>query len=215
MRHKPPCLRHGFSRAVSAPRKRCYRSAEGWSEVQRTKRLNYCRSVAQNATRFPQKSCQEIDLTTHSLSVTLDRAQKLGRGAGFYALQAGIAACHARARTAGETDWPRILLLYDALSQIAPSPIISLNRAVALAMAEGPARGLEALDQLRAEPSLVAYHLLPSVRGDLLLKLGRFDEARKELERAAAMTRNTAERNLLLRKIERITAPISSAAADI
>ena len=117
---------------------------------------------------------------------------------GPYALQAAIAACHARARTAGETDWARIAALYDALAQIAPSPIVELNRAVAVSMAFGPAEGLELVDALTSEPALKGYHLLPSVRGDLLAKLGRFDEARAEFERAAALTRNARERKLLL-----------------
>ncbi len=122
------------------------------------------------------------------------------RGLGPYALQAAIAACHARARTAGETDWSRIAALYDGLAQVAPSPVVELNRAVALAMAFGPATGLEVADALLAEPQLKDYHLLPSVRGDLLQKLGRTEEAREEFERAAAMTRNERERELLRRR---------------
>ncbi|HEX8693551.1 MAG TPA: RNA polymerase sigma factor [Longimicrobium sp.] len=127
----------------------------------------------------------------------LARAEALGGARGPYALQAAIAACHARARTAGETDWARIAALYDALSQLAPSPVVELNRAVALAMAFGPAAGLELVDQLADEPSLRSYHLLPSVRGDLLAKLGRLDEARAEFERAAGLTQNARERRLL------------------
>ncbi|HYJ79289.1 MAG TPA: RNA polymerase sigma factor [Longimicrobiaceae bacterium] len=130
----------------------------------------------------------------------LDRADALGGALGPYALQAAIAACHARARTAEETDWERIAALYDALSQLAPSPVVELNRAVALAMAFGPAEGLELVDALAAEPSLQGYHLLPSVRGDLLARLGRLDEARVELERAASLTRNVRERALLLER---------------
>ena len=127
-----------------------------------------------------------------------ERAEALGGAPGPYALQAAIAACHARAHTPEETDWARIAALYDALAQLAPSPVVELNRAVALAMAFGPAAGLELVDTLTSEPSLKSYHLLPSVRGDLLAKLGRFDEARAEFERAAALTRNTRERELLL-----------------
>src|SRR5216110_3381039 len=112
----------------------------------------------------------------------LDRADRLGGAMGPYAVQAAIAACHARARTAAETDWVRIAALYDALAQLAPSPVVELNRAVAIAMAFGPAAGLELVDGLRSEPSLKGYHLLPSVRGDLLQKLGRFGEARAEFE---------------------------------
>ncbi|HEY0972953.1 MAG TPA: RNA polymerase sigma factor [Solimonas sp.] len=128
----------------------------------------------------------------------LARAESLGGRLGPYALQAAIAACHARARTAEATDWARIAALYDALAQMQPSPVIELNRAVAIAMAFGPAAGLELVDALREEPALRQYHLLPSVRGDLLFKLGRYDEARAEFERAAAMTRNARERQLLL-----------------
>jgi RNA polymerase sigma factor (sigma-70 family) len=128
----------------------------------------------------------------------LDRAQTLGGLRGPYALQAGIAACHARALTFEETDWTRIVALYEALVQLSPSPVVELNRAVAVAMAFGPASGLELVDGLTEEPSLRGYHLLPSVRGDLLHKLGRFDEARAEFERAAALTRNARERELLL-----------------
>ncbi len=128
----------------------------------------------------------------------LRRAEELGGALGPYALQAAIAACHARARTAEGTDWQRIAALYDALAQLAPSPIVELNRAVAVGMAFGPAAGLEVVDALTAEPALRDYHLLPAVRGDLLTKLGRLDEARAELERGASLTRNTRERALLL-----------------
>jgi len=134
----------------------------------------------------------------------LDHAQKLGGGAGDYALQAAIAACHARARTAEATDWERIVLLYDALLQVSPSPIVALNRAVAVAMAHGPAAGLNALESLATEPALSGYHLLPSVRGDLLMKLGKFTEARQEIARAIAMTQNKREQELLTEKLERM-----------
>jgi RNA polymerase sigma factor (sigma-70 family) len=130
----------------------------------------------------------------------LQRAEQLGGALGPYALQAAIAACHARAHTADETDWGRIAELYDALAQVTPSPVVDLNRAVAIGMASGPAAGLELVDALASEPSLGAYHLLPSVRGDLLSKLGRFGEARSEFERAASLTRNTRERELLLER---------------
>ena len=128
----------------------------------------------------------------------LERAEALGGALGPYALQAAIAACHARALTPADTDWARIAALYDALSQLAPSPVVELNRAVAVAMAFGPAAGLELVDTLTSEPALEGYHLLPSVRGDLLTKLGRYEEARVELERAASLTRNARERELLL-----------------
>ena len=128
----------------------------------------------------------------------LDRAEKLGGARGPYALQAAIAACHARARTPEETDWPRIVGLYEELGRLMPSPIVELNRAVAVAMASGPAAGLEIVDALVSEPSLKSYHLLPSVRGDFLFKLSRFAEAQAEFHRAASLTRNTRERDLLL-----------------
>jgi RNA polymerase sigma-70 factor, ECF subfamily len=128
----------------------------------------------------------------------LERAESLGGARGSYALQAAIAACHARARTADQTEWPRIAALYLALSQVAPSPIVELNRAVAVSMAFGPGAGLQIIDQIGKEPALQGYHLLPSVRGDFLAKLGRQDEARAEFERAAALTRNSRERDLLL-----------------
>jgi RNA polymerase sigma factor (sigma-70 family) len=128
----------------------------------------------------------------------LDRAEKLRAELGPYTLQAAIAACHARASTAAETDWTRIAALYQALAERVPSPVVELNRAVAVSMAEGPAAGLAIVDALASEPSLKNYHLLPSVRGDLLAKLGRLEEARAEFEKAAALTRNTRERELLL-----------------
>ena len=130
----------------------------------------------------------------------LRRAEQTGDGLGPYGLQAAIAACHARARRPEETDWARIASLYGALAEATPSPVVELNRAVAVGMARGPAAGLEIADALAAEGSLDGYHLLPSVRGDLLARLGRRDEARAELERAAAMTRNARERDLLLER---------------
>jgi RNA polymerase sigma-70 factor (ECF subfamily) len=130
----------------------------------------------------------------------LRRAEELGGALGPYALQAAIAACHARAPAAAETDWVRMASLYDELARIAPSPVVELNRAVAVAMAFGPAAGLERVDALRSDRSLEGYHLLPSVRGDLLAKLGRSEEARVEFERAAALTRNVRERDLLLER---------------
>jgi RNA polymerase sigma factor (sigma-70 family) len=128
----------------------------------------------------------------------LERAEKLGGARGPYALQAAIAACHARARLPAETDWPRMVALYEELAQLAPSPVVELNRAVAVAMALGPAAGLQIIDTLVSEPSLKAYHLLPSVRGDFLFKLGRFAEAQGEFERAVLLTRNARERDFLL-----------------
>jgi RNA polymerase sigma-70 factor (ECF subfamily) len=128
----------------------------------------------------------------------LKRGEQLGCPQGPYALQASIAACHARARIPLETDWPRIVALYGELARLTPSPVIELNRAVAVSMASGPAAGLELVDSIASEPSLRTYHLLPSVRGDFLEKLGRLDEARAEFERAASLTRNSRERDLLL-----------------
>jgi predicted RNA polymerase sigma factor len=132
----------------------------------------------------------------------LERTEKLRGARGPYALQAAIAACHARARVPSATDWARIAALYAALAHVTPSPIVELNRAVAVGMALGPEAGLAIVDSLRAEPSLKSYHLLPSVRGDLLSKLGRGDEARAEFERAASLTRNTRERELLLARAQ-------------
>jgi RNA polymerase sigma factor (sigma-70 family) len=139
-------------------------------------------------------------LLIHRGLAALERAEQMGGGNGPYALQAAIAACHARARTAPETDWQRIAALYDALLAIVPSPVVELNRAVAVGMAVGPAAGLELVDRLTSEPSLKSYHLLPAVRGDLLDKLGRFEEARAEFERAASLTQNARERTLLLER---------------
>jgi predicted RNA polymerase sigma factor len=136
----------------------------------------------------------------------LARSARLGRAAGSYVLQAEIAACHARARTPEETDWPRIVTLYGALGALAPSPVVELNRAVAVGMAFGPAAGLELVDALVADKVLESYHLLPSVRGDLLKKLGHFDEARVEFERAASLTQNVRERELLLKRVQECSA---------
>jgi predicted RNA polymerase sigma factor len=144
----------------------------------------------------------------------LERAEQLGGALGPYALQAAIAACHARAATPEATDWPRIVALYDALAQLAPSPVVELNRAVALGMAFGPAAGLEVVDRLTTERSLETYHLLPAVRGDLLVKLDRREEARAEFERAAALTRNARERELLRSRAAACAGDESSAGAN-
>jgi RNA polymerase sigma factor (sigma-70 family) len=138
---------------------------------------------------------------------SLEHAQRLGGEAQYYALQAAIAACHMRARTAEETDWERIVLLYDALMQTAPSPIVALNRAVAVSMAQGPAAGLDALDAIAAlagDSALAGYHLLHSVRGDLLMKMGNFPEARQEIRRAIAMTQNLREQELLTERLKQM-----------
>ncbi|PAD66475.1 RNA polymerase subunit sigma-24 [Bacillus sp. 7586-K] len=130
----------------------------------------------------------------------LERSRKLGRSLGPYSLQASISACHAIAPSTEETDWPKIAALYEALSRVMPSPIVELNRAVAISMAFGPAFGIQVVDELNSDPSLKYYHLLPSVRGDLLVKLGRYAEARSEFERAASLTQNERERILLLNR---------------
>jgi RNA polymerase sigma-70 factor, ECF subfamily len=130
----------------------------------------------------------------------LDRAERLG-DVGSYGRQAAIAACHARARTAAETDWRRIAELYGALARVAPSPIVELNRGVAVGMADGPAAGLEIVNALGSEPSLAAYHLLPSVRGDLLFRLGRLPEARAEFERAIELAHNTRDKEFLRKRL--------------
>jgi RNA polymerase sigma-70 factor (ECF subfamily) len=145
-----------------------------------------------------QRAFERDELLIRRGLAALDRAERLGGMRGPYVLQAVIASCHATARTPDATDWPRIAALYDALSEVTPSPVIELNRAVAVSMAFGPAAGLEIVDALGAEPTLASYHLLPSVRGDLLTKLGRFEEACAELERAASLTHNARERALLL-----------------
>jgi RNA polymerase sigma factor (sigma-70 family) len=138
----------------------------------------------------------------------LERVEKLGGAHGPYALQAAIAACHARARVAGETDWSRMAALYQQLAAVTPSPIVELNRAVAVGMAFGPAAGLHLVDALIKAPLLAGYHLLPSVRGDFLSKLGRLDEARLEFERAASLTRNVRERELLLERARACESPV-------
>jgi predicted RNA polymerase sigma factor len=139
-------------------------------------------------------------LLIHRGLTALDRAESLGGAKGAYALQAAIAACHARASNPDRTDWERTVALYDALAQLHPSPVVELNRAVAVSMAYGPAAGLELVDELAQGGQLAEYHLLPSVHGDLLQKLGRAIEARTEFERAASMARNDRERALLLER---------------
>jgi RNA polymerase sigma-70 factor, ECF subfamily len=147
---------------------------------------------------FDQNRALWDQLLMHRGLAALVRAEKLGGARGPYVLEASIAACHARARTPAETDWQQIVRLYAELAQLKPTPVVELNRAVAVAMAFGPQAGLELIDALSSEPSLEGYHLLPAVRGDLLVRLGRWSEARPEFERAAALTRNARERELLL-----------------
>ena len=154
---------------------------------------------------FEQNRARWDQLLIRRGLTALARSEALGTASGPYALQAALAACHARARTPEETEWERIVALYDALAQLMPSPVVELNRAVAVAMAFGPAAGLELIDELISEPSLKSYHLLPTVRGDLLVKLGRSKEARSEFERAASLTRNERERTLLLHRAANCT----------
>jgi predicted RNA polymerase sigma factor len=155
---------------------------------------------------FDQNRAQWDQLLIRRGLAALERAEQLGENRGFYTLQAAIAACHARARTSDQTDWTRIVALYTELAQVAPSPVVELNRAVAVGMAYGPAAGLEVLDGIMGEPALKDYHLLPSVRGDLLSKLGRLEEAGVEFQRAAALTRNARERDLLLERAAKCSA---------
>jgi RNA polymerase sigma-70 factor, ECF subfamily len=147
---------------------------------------------------FDQNRAQWDQLLIRRGLTALERADRLGGNDGWYTLQAAIAACHARARTADETDWPRIVSLYERLMKVSPSPVIELNHAVAVGMASGPQAALVLVDRLVGNRALENYHLLQSVRGDLLFKLGRFDEAKRELEEAAARTRNARERQMLL-----------------
>jgi RNA polymerase sigma factor (sigma-70 family) len=157
-----------------------------------------------------QNRTQWDQLLIHRGLAALAQAEQLSSAQGPYTLQAAIAACHARATTPEATDWPRIAALYGTLAQTTPSPIIELNRAVAVSMAEGPQAGLDLVNQLTSEPTLKNYHLLPSVRGDLLTKLSRHSEARTEFERAAALTRNTRERELLLNRAENCAKRLSA-----
>jgi predicted RNA polymerase sigma factor len=153
---------------------------------------------------FDQDRGKWDQLLIHRGIAALDRAEKLNARRGPYTIQAAIAACHARARTPEATDWGRIVSLYDELAELIPSPVVQLNRAVAVAMASGPAAGFELTEKLAAESSLKNYHLLPSVRGDLLTKLGRLAEARAEFKRAASLTQNARERDLLLARAEKL-----------
>ncbi len=167
-------------------------------EIQASRTSARVTSTGEPVLLFDQDRTQWDQLLIHRGLAAIDRAQKLNTARGPFLLQAEIAACHARACTPSETDWHRIVILYTELAQLTPSPVIELNRAVAVSMALGPQAGLTLVDLLASEPSLARYHLLPSVRADLLYKLGRHREARTEFERAAALTRNTRERDLLL-----------------
>jgi RNA polymerase sigma-70 factor, ECF subfamily len=193
-------LRLGRILAGLAPREPEVHGLVALMEIQASRQAARVGPSGEPVLLLDQNRAQWNQLLIRRGLAALERAEQLGgaHGLGPYALQAAIAACHARARTAEETDWVRITALYDALVQLVPSPVVELNRAVAVAMAFGPAAGLELVDELTAEPALKNYHLLPSARGDLLAKLGRNEEARVEFERAAAMTRNAREREVLL-----------------
>ncbi len=167
-------------------------------EIQASRARARVNSTGEPVLLFDQNRAQWDQLLIHRGLSAIERAHKTGTTRGPYLLQAEIAACHVRARTPSETDWPRIVMLYTELVELIPSPVIELNRAVAVSMAYGPDAGLTLVDALASERSLARYHLLPSVRADLLYKLGRHAEARTEFERAAALTRNTRERDLLL-----------------
>jgi predicted RNA polymerase sigma factor len=172
----------------------------GLMEIQASRAKARVNASGEPILLLDQDRAQWDRLLIHRGLAALERAEKLGGMRGPYAIQAAIAACHARARTGEETDWARIAALYGELGKVAPSPIVELNRGVAVGMAFGPAAGLEVVDPLRSDPALENYHLLPSVRGDLLKKLGRMEEARGEFERAGAITRNVREKNLLLER---------------
>ena len=167
-------------------------------EIQASRTRARVTSTGEPVVLFDQNRALWDQLLIRRGLAAIERAHKINSTRGPYLLQAEIAACHARARTPSETDWPRIVILYTELAQVVPSPVIELNRAVAVSMAIGPDAGLRLVDALASEPALARYHLLPSVRADLLYKLGRHPEARTEFERAAALTRNSRERHLLL-----------------
>jgi RNA polymerase sigma-70 factor, ECF subfamily len=191
-------LRLGRILAELAPREPEVHGLVALMEIQASRSRARVGPSGEPIVLFEQNRAQWDQLLIRRGLAALTRAEVLGGAGGSYALQAAIAACHARARAPEETDWPRIASLYERLLQLAPSPVVELNRAVAVGMAFGPDAGLAIVDALTAEPALQSYHLLPSVRGDLLVKLGRVDEARAEFERAAALTRNAREREFLL-----------------
>jgi len=191
-------LRLGRVLAELAPREPEVHGLIAMMEIQASRSRARVSPSGEPILLFDQNRAHWDQLLIHRGLAALDRARNLGGERGPYTLQAAIAACHAQALTPEATDWPRIVALYDELAQITPSPIVELNRAVAVGMAAGPHAGLALVDALAEETSLENYHLLPSVRGDLLVKLGRFDEARAEFDRAASLTRNVRERELLL-----------------
>ncbi len=196
-------LRLGRILAELAPREAEVHGLAALLEIQASRLKARVSPSGEPILLFDQNRAQWDQLLIRRGLAALERAEKLGGARGPYALQASIAACHARARAPEDTDWAAIVGLYAELAAVSPSPVVELNRAVAVAMASGPAAGLELVDALRSEPSLQEYHLLPSVRGDLLAKLGRQGEARQEFERAASLTRNARERELLLARAAR------------
>ena len=182
-------------------------------EIQASRSRSRVNSSGEPILLLEQNRAQWDRLLIRRGFVALDHAEKLGGALGPYTLQAAIAACHAHAVAAADTDWERIATLYGTLAQVAPSPIVELNRAVAVAMAFGPEEAMELVDALRDEPALANYHLLPTVRGDLLAKLGRLDEARAEFTRAASLTQNARERELLLRRVQTCNGSATSEAS--
>ncbi|MGA2132501.1 MAG: sigma-70 family RNA polymerase sigma factor [Bryobacteraceae bacterium] len=191
-------LRLGRILAELVPREPEVHGLVALMEIQESRARARVNGLGEPVLLLDQNRAQWDQLLIRRGLTALSRAEQLGGARGRYTLQAAIAACHARARDAAETDWARIAMLYAALAEVTPSPVVELNRAVAVGMAAGPQAGLEIIDTLIGARVLENYHLLPSVRGDLLAKLGRFGEARAEFERAAALTRNTRERKLLL-----------------
>ena len=198
-------IRLGRVLAELAPREPEVHGLVALMEIQASRAKARVSPTGEPILLFDQDRGKWDQLLIHRGLAALDRAEKLGAGRGPYTIQAAIAACHARAHAPEETDWGRIVSLYDVLAELSPSPVVQLNRAVAVAMASGPAAGFELTERLTAESSLKNYHLLPSVRGDLLTKLGRLAEARAEFERAATLTQNMRERELLLARAEKLS----------
>lgn len=193
-------LRLGRILAELAPNEPEVHGLVGLMEIQASRSRARVSPTGEPILLFDQNRALWDHLLIRRGLAALARAEGLGGSAGPYALQAAIAACHARARASAETDWARIVLLYEALARVSPSPVVELNRAVAVSRASGPGAALAIVDALQSEPSLAGYHLLPSVRADFLASLGRFEEARAELERAASLARNVRERTLLLQR---------------
>jgi RNA polymerase sigma factor (sigma-70 family) len=196
-------LRLGRILAELAPEEPEVHGLVGLMEIQASRAAARTRTSGEPILLLDQDRGRWDQLLIRRGLAAIERAERLGAARGPYLLQASIAACHARARTADQTDWARIVALYGELAQLMPSPVVELNRAVAVSMASGPAAGLDLVDALTSEPALKNYHLLPSVRGDLLMKLGRGNEARPEFERAASLTKNARERELLLARARR------------